>query len=89
MPPALRCGHATSPRSPGSRHGAPLPALAAEVVVQPGDTLSDIAARHGVSVTRLMQVNGIRDADQVEPDAASRFPGAAAAAVAAAAGQQA
>lgn len=35
------------------------------VTVQPGDTLSDIAARHGMSVNRLMQVNGITNPDLV------------------------
>jgi len=32
----------------------PLPGLAAEVTVQPGETLSQIADRLGVSMTRLM-----------------------------------
>ncbi len=36
------------------------------MTVQPGETLSDIAARHGLSLSRLMQLNGIRNADQVE-----------------------
>ncbi|CAK6700792.1 LysM peptidoglycan-binding domain-containing protein [Synechococcus sp. CBW1107] len=44
----------------------PMPSLAAEVVVKPGETLSEIASRHGISLTRLMQINGIRNADQVE-----------------------
>jgi LysM repeat protein len=35
------------------------------VTVQPGDTLSDIAARHGMSVNRLMQINGITNPDLV------------------------
>jgi LysM repeat protein len=35
------------------------------VMVQPGDTLSDIAARHGMSVNRLMQINGITNPDLV------------------------
>jgi LysM repeat protein len=35
------------------------------VTVQPGDTLSDIAARHGLSTTRLMQLNGISNPDLV------------------------
>ncbi|MFO7630795.1 MAG: LysM peptidoglycan-binding domain-containing protein [Prochlorococcaceae cyanobacterium] len=43
----------------------PLPSLAAEVLVKPGETLSDIAERHGVSVTQLMQRNGIKDPNLV------------------------
>ncbi|MFN7741237.1 MAG: LysM peptidoglycan-binding domain-containing protein, partial [Cyanobacteriota bacterium] len=40
----------------------PLPGLAGEVVVKPGETLSEIADRYGVSVQRLMQLNGLKDA---------------------------
>lgn len=36
------------------------------VVVQPGDTLSEIAARNGISLQQLMQRNGIRDPELVE-----------------------
>ena len=36
------------------------------VVVQPGDTLSEIAMRHGLSLQRLMQLNGISDPSHVE-----------------------
>ena len=32
-------------------------------IVQPGETLSSIASRYGVSVTALVQANGLRDAD--------------------------
>jgi len=35
------------------------------VTVQPGDTLSAIADRHGLSLSRLMQLNGIADPDRV------------------------
>lgn len=45
------------------------------VTVQPGDTLSDIAARHGVGVTRLMQANGISDADLVMVGQRLTIPG--------------
>jgi LysM repeat protein len=44
----------------------PLPGLAAEVTVQPGETLSQIADRLGVSMTRLMKLNGITNPDHVE-----------------------
>ncbi len=44
----------------------PLPVLAGTVTVKEGETLSEIAERHGISLSRLMQINGIRNADQVE-----------------------
>ncbi len=56
----------------------PLPALAAQVTVKPGETLSDIAARHNVSVSTLMKVNGISDPDLVEAGRSLRVPGTAA-----------
>lgn len=43
----------------------PMPAMAGDVVVRSGETLSDIAARHGVPLSRLMQLNGIKDPDLV------------------------
>ena len=43
----------------------PWPAQAAEVVVRPGETLSEIAARTGISTQRLMQINGLRNADRI------------------------
>ncbi|MEA5442884.1 LysM peptidoglycan-binding domain-containing protein, partial [Cyanobium gracile] len=55
----------------------PLPVLAAEVVVKPGETLSDIAARYKVSVSTLMKVNGISDPDLVEAGRALTLPGGA------------
>jgi len=42
---------------------APLRADPPVHIVQPGETLSGIASRYGVSVTALMQANGLRDAD--------------------------
>lgn len=54
----------------------PLPALAGEVTVQPGETLSEIADRLGVSVQRLMDLNDIRKADHVEAGQVLRVPGA-------------
>ena len=53
----------------------PLPGLAAQVTVKDGETLSEIAERHGVSLTRLMQVNGIHDADLVEAGRTLKLPG--------------
>jgi LysM repeat protein len=53
----------------------PLPGMAAEqYVVKPGETLSEIAERHGVSTSTLMQLNGIRNADLVESGSRLRLP---------------
>ncbi|MFU8885535.1 MAG: LysM peptidoglycan-binding domain-containing protein, partial [Cyanobacteriota bacterium] len=49
------------------------------VVVRPGETLSEIADRHGVSLTRLMQANGINNADLVVVGQRLTIPGSAAA----------
>ncbi|MEA5413367.1 LysM peptidoglycan-binding domain-containing protein, partial [Synechococcus sp. BA-120 BA3] len=56
----------------------PLPVLAAQVTVKPGETLSDIAARHRVSVSTLMKINGISDPDLVEAGRTLTLPGGAA-----------
>lgn len=53
----------------------PLPGLAAgQHVVQSGETLSEIADRYGVSVQKLMQLNGIKDADLVEAGTKLKLP---------------
>lgn len=53
----------------------PLPSLAAQVVIQPGETLSEIAARAGISTQRLMQLNGIRDANRIVAGQKLTVPG--------------
>lgn len=53
----------------------PLPVLA-QVTIKPGETLSEIADRHGVSVNRLMQVNGIKDPTLVQIGQKLVIPGA-------------
>ena len=53
----------------------PLPVLAGQVTVKEGETLSEIAERHGVSLNQLMQINGIRDADLVEAGRTLTLPG--------------
>jgi len=53
----------------------PLPSLAAQVVIQPGETLSEIAARAGISTQRLMQLNGIRDANRIVAGQKITVPG--------------
>jgi LysM repeat protein len=52
----------------------PLPALAAQVKVQTGETLSEIADRHGVSLSKLMELNGISKADHIEVGQVLRLP---------------
>ena len=52
----------------------PLPSLAAEVRVQPGETLSEIADRLGVSVKRLVEMNNIADPDHLEAGTPLRLP---------------
>jgi LysM repeat protein len=46
------------------------------VVVQPGQTLSQIAAEHGVSLERLLDLNDIADANLIVPGQRIRLPGA-------------
>jgi len=48
---------------------------ALRVVVKPGDTLSAIAARHGVSAATLASHNGIRDADRIVAGRSLYVPG--------------
>lgn len=53
----------------------PLPGLTAtEHVVKSGETLSEIAERYGLSVQKLMQLNGIEDADLVEAGTKLKLP---------------
>ena len=54
----------------------PLPGLAGEVVVKPGETLSEIAERYGTSVQRLMQLNGLRSAQDLWAGSRIQVPGA-------------
>ena len=54
----------------------PLPGLAGEVVVKPGETLSEIAERYGVSVQRLMQLNGLREPKDLWAGSRIVVPGA-------------
>ncbi len=52
----------------------PLQAGAASITVKPGDTISGLADRHGVSVNSLMKANGIRNSDHVEVGQTLRLP---------------
>ena len=53
----------------------PLPALAGQVTVKPGETLSEIADRYGISVNRLMSLNGLQRANHVEAGTVLQVPG--------------
>ena len=53
----------------------PLPGLAGEVVVKRGETLSEIADRYGTSVNRLMEMNGLRDANDLWAGSRIKVPG--------------
>jgi LysM repeat protein len=55
----------------------PLPALAGTITVKPGETLSEIADRLGISMKRLMELNGISKADHVEVGQKLKVPGPA------------
>jgi LysM repeat protein len=69
---------------PGSSGGGNSRAAAATgggtVTVKEGETLSQIAERHGMSMERLMAINGISDPDHVEAGRSLRVSGAVAAA---------
>jgi LysM repeat protein len=52
----------------------PLPALAGTITVKPGETLSEIADRLGISMKRLMELNGISKADHVEVGQKLKLP---------------
>jgi LysM repeat protein len=54
----------------------PLPGLA-DLVVQPGETLSEIAERNGVGLQQLMRVNGIQNPKLVQAGQRLVLPGSA------------
>ena len=55
----------------------PLQAGAASITVKPGDTISGLADRYGVSVGRLMRANGIRNSNHLEAGQTLRLPSGA------------
>ena len=55
----------------------PLQAGAASITVKPGDTISGLADRYGVSVECLMRANGIRNSNHVEVGQTLRLPSGA------------
>ena len=55
----------------------PLPALAGEVTVKEGETLSQIAERHNVPLSRLLKLNGISDPDLLKVGQKLKLPSVA------------
>ena len=53
----------------------PLQGVAGEVVVKPGETLSEIAERYGTSVQRLMQLNNLRSPQDLWAGSRIQVPG--------------
>lgn len=53
----------------------PLSIQAATITVRPGETLSDIADRYGVSVGTLMRMNGLRNGNYLEAGSRLTVPG--------------
>ena len=53
----------------------PLAGHGANVTVQSGETLSDIADRYGVSMNSLIRLNGIRNSDHLEAGQTLQLPG--------------
>lgn len=62
-----------SPTSEPTRTGGDIP-VAGEYTVQPGDTLSAIAAANGVSIVTLMEINNLVDPNQLEVGQVLRLP---------------
>lgn len=52
----------------------PLPSMAGAVRVQPGETLSEIADRLGVSVQKLIEINKIKDPNHLEAGTQLKLP---------------
>ena len=52
----------------------PLPSMAGAVRVQPGETLSEIADRLGVSVQRLIEINKIKNPNHLEAGTQLKLP---------------
>ena len=71
-------------RLPGSSAAGAGSSRGASVTVQPGDTLSDIADRQGISLNQLMQANGITNPDMVVAGQKLVLPGSRRATAAAA-----
>ena len=55
---------------------APLSSRAASITVKPGETLSEIAERNGISLRALLKLNGISNSDHIEAGQILRLPNA-------------
>ena len=67
----------TSPAAAGSGGGATASAATATYKVQPGDSLSGIAARHGVRLADLLGANGLRISSVIHPGRLLELPAGA------------
>lgn len=68
----INVGEASAAAVPVSHHA---PAPYATHVVEEGDTLTDIAARYGVSMDAISEANGIEDANQIFISQVLTIPG--------------
>jgi resuscitation-promoting factor RpfA len=66
-PATLRATPAPAPAAVQAPARAAVPSAGGTYTVQPGDTLSDIAAAHGVTWQNLAASNHIADPDQISP----------------------
>ncbi|MEW5728188.1 MAG: LysM domain-containing protein [Pseudomonadota bacterium] len=76
--PEARTYHATYPGAfarPATPQPANRQAVQGGTTIQPGDTLSKIAARHGVSVEDLAKANGITDPNRIRAGQSLTIPG--------------
>ena len=72
-PTATTAGSTTSDTAPAATTGPE-----ARHVVEPGETLSEIATRYGVSIQALADHNGIADVDDISPGQELAIPAPAA-----------
>lgn len=72
-------GHLVLDGTPAPGPGpTPPPAASGTYTVRPGETLSEIAARHGTTWQELQRINNIPDANKIHPGQVLTLPGAAA-----------
>ena len=71
-------GRSALAAGPAARPAQPAAAPAGYVIVQDGDTLSAIAARHGTTVKALQEANHLSDANAIRSGAQLRLPGTSA-----------
>jgi len=76
VPPAPTTVPTVTAPAPTTTAVAPAPAPSGTYVIEPGDTLSVIAERFGVSVDALSEANGITDVNSIRPGQELIIPGA-------------